>query len=151
MGGVFNCKHCGKERLANPRLKGTQRYCGDGPCQRARKSTSRKERLAADPTLRDMQRQSQRDWLAKTRDYWRDYRQRNPEKAERNRLLQGLRRRSYRRRQGRVPDGVAKIDTFLGLGIQGDGEYWLVPRVAKIDAFLAKITIITSDYPALQR
>jgi hypothetical protein len=154
---LFSCEHCRQDRPANPRLKGTQRYCGEDRCQRARKAAWQRDRLATDPVRRDEHRQAHRDWLAKTPEYWREYRQRNPEKTKLNRLLQRLRRQRARHRRLAAsptattrPDvSVAKMDAFHGdegQAIQLDGEYWLVPRVAKMDAFLAKITIVTDEY-----
>ncbi len=34
---TFICLGCKKEKEANPRLKGIQKYCGDIQCQRERK------------------------------------------------------------------------------------------------------------------
>lgn len=162
MGVVFLCEHCGEERLANPRLKVPQHFCGRSGCQRARKSAWQRVQLAADASARADQRRLQAKWLEATPDYWRQYRRKNPKKAERNRLLQGLRRQRARHRRHAeaapstsVADGsVAKMDAFLGLEgqeIQGNGEYWLVPSVAKMDAFRAKIIIIPGEYQNASR
>ena len=46
------------------------------------------------------------------------------------------------------------MDAFRGhktKEIQADGEYWLVPSVAKMDAFRAKIIIIPGGYQNASR
>ena len=163
MGLLFLCENCGEERLANPRLKVTQHFCGRSDCQQARKSAWQRERLAEDASARVDQRRLQAKWLEGSTGYWRQYRQENPKKVERNRLLQGLRRQ--RARQRRQADAsslsssaaathVAKMDAFLGHEIQLiqlDTEYWLVPRVAKMDAFRAKIVVIPGEYQNASR
>jgi hypothetical protein len=165
MGLLFLCENCGEERLANPRLKVTQRFCGRSGCQQARKTVWQREQLAADASARADQRRLQAKWMKATPGYWRQYRQENPKKAERNRLLQGLRRQRARQKRqsdaaqlaptSEVADGgVAKMDAFLGKKAQEirvDGEYWVVPSVAKMDAFLAKIVIIPGEYQNASR
>lgn len=166
MGMLFLCENCGEERLANPRLKVLQRFCGQRGCQQARKSAWQRVQLAADVSARTDQRRLHAKWLEGTPDYWRQYRLENPKKVERNRLLQGLRRQRARdRRQAEAAllspaavasaDGsVAKMDAFLGpktKEIQADGEYWLVPSVAKMDAFRAQIIIIPGGYQNASR
>jgi hypothetical protein len=67
----------------------------------------------------------------------------NPDKAERNRLLQ--RARNHRRQQLKAKASgtlIAKMDALItnNSGLLPDtAEYWLVPVIAKMDAFRVKI------------
>jgi len=146
----FLCIHCGKKQPANPRLK-LQRFCGQRVCQQARKSAWQRCQMA-DADARAEQRRLQDKWLEANPDYWRQYRLQNPKKAERNRLLQQLRRQAAREgQQAATAAGVsvAKMDAFVSKesqGNQGHEYFWVVPSVAKMDAFRAKIIIIPGPY-----
>ena len=86
------CTCCGRRlewRPQNPR----QRYCRRAICQNERRRRWRKAKLKADLDYRNDQRDSQRRWLEKHPEYWRDWRSRHPEYVERNRELQKARDR----------------------------------------------------------
>jgi len=53
--------------------------------------------MANDPEYKANQKQSHQEWLWANPNYWKDYRERNPEKAERNRQLQTIRNRRRRK------------------------------------------------------
>jgi macrodomain Ter protein organizer (MatP/YcbG family) len=52
--------------------------------------------MRTDPDYRFNQRLSSQTWAKAHPGYWRAYRKRHPEKAERNRLLQAIRNRRRR-------------------------------------------------------
>ncbi len=121
-----------------PRNK-LQTYCSKPACQKARKALWQKQKLVTDPEYKKDQHLSQQKWLSAHPDYYQDYRQRNPEKADRNRALQKIRNHKV---QFTKTIGVAKMDARK-LYKQGLlGQFWLVPTVAKMDP--VKIFITTA-------
>ena len=74
--------------------------------------------------------------------YWKEYRKRNPEKAERNRLLQTIRNRRRSAKQSRSEIDrslIAKLDTSMSNKIKEVGQFWMVPVIAKVDALKVNI------------
>ena len=55
------CAHCGCRFIPNPRIK-NQRYCGSIQCQRARKASWQRRKLATDPDYQADKKEGQRDW-----------------------------------------------------------------------------------------
>jgi hypothetical protein len=129
------CAHCGCLLDLNPRSK-NQRYCGNKECQRARKRTWQKNKMATDPDYRANQRECNKAWQEKNRHYWRDYRRNHPGYTERNRLLEFARRGRRRR--------VAKMDASEKISSFKTGTYWLISEegVAKMDAFVGKVLLL---------
>ena len=131
------CCHCGGYFSPSPRHR-NQRFCRRSGCQRARKAEWQRNKMHTDPEYRANQRQSHQEWLRANPSYWKDYRKRKPEKAERNRLLQALRNR----RRGRFheanargdPPLIAKMDASKPEDFRPIGQFWLVPVIAKMDA-----------------
>lgn len=147
---VIVCLACGKEKPGSPRVAGRQSHCGEPACQRARKAAAERQSMATDPEHRATKRQSDEAWGRAHPGYWSEYRQRHPDKAERNRLLQ--RQRNLRRRRPSVDAApgsvIAKLDSSVSLKWPeppANGEYWLVPVIAKLDALRVKIIVITDD------
>lgn len=132
---MIKCIHCGRLVPANPRVK-HQRYCGAKGCQRARKAKWQREKLAADPDYRANQREAQQRWREANPAYWKNYRAGHPGYHLRNRLMQ--RKRDLSRRQ----DGLAKMDASNVSPRLGLGEYYLLPRLAKMDASAQKVLLI---------
>ncbi len=52
---------------------------------RRRRADYHRKKLAVDPEYRDVCRDSPRKWRSRNPDYWKQYRQKNPRSAERNR------------------------------------------------------------------
>ena len=130
------CFHCGEYFPPSPRHK-DQRYCKKAECQRARKAEWQRNKIYTDPRYNADQKQSHQEWLRANPNYWKDYRKRNPEKAERNRILQIIRNRRRRKRQdsdakmdARV---IAKMDASKRNDFRLVGQFWLVPVIAKTD------------------
>jgi len=81
------CKCCGcrfRRRPQNP----DQEYCPAKRCQNARRQRWRRAKLTCDADYRANQRDSQKRWLGRRPDYWRDYRARHPDCVARNRERQ---------------------------------------------------------------
>ncbi len=96
-----------------PRNK-CQMFCSKPCCQRIRKAIWQKQKLAADPEYNEGQRLAQNKWLQNNPDYWKGYRRRHPEQADRNRSLQKIRNMRNRRVQTVYESskniGIAKMD-----------------------------------------
>jgi len=109
--------------------------------KRVRKRNWQKEKLAKDPDYRANQAEAQQQWRSRNRDYWREYRRRNPAYTETNRIRQ--RERNRRRRRG---SGIAKMDEQKGKTVIRSGRYRLVPLggggIAKMDALIVEIGVI---------
>ncbi|MCP3889275.1 MAG: hypothetical protein GY702_10430 [Desulfobulbaceae bacterium] len=128
-----------------------QIFCSKPCCQRIRKTLWQKQKLATDPEYKEEQRLAQKKWLQNNPDYWKDYRRRHPEKADRNRSLQKIRNMKNRRDQiiykSSKNIGIAKMDSRKPRGYKLSGQYWLVPAVAKIDAVKIFITSVPVNSP----
>ena len=133
-----------------PRNK-CQIFCSKPCCQRIRKALWQKQKLATDPEYKEGQRLAQKKWLQNTPDYWKDYRRRHPEKADRNRSLQKIRNMKNRWDQpvwkASKTIGIAKMDARKPKGFNLSGQYWLVPAVAKMDAVKIFITSVPTNSP----
>lgn len=150
---TFICLNCSKEKIASPRTRGNQSYCGDAPCQRKRKSDWQKQRLKIDTDYRSNQKVADDKWRKKRPSYWRDYRAKNTASKNRNRSLQIL--RNHRRRKSRldrrdVTPVIAKMDVIRDQESQSfhdANEFWLVPSgppmIAKMDALKVKIVAVS--------
>jgi hypothetical protein len=82
--------------------------------------------------------------------YWREYRRKNPEKAERNRLLQGIRNRKARSSPSDAKmeaSVIAKMDALKFDNFEILGQFWLIPVIAKMDALKVNIIKIPICYP----
>ncbi len=83
--------------------------------------------MHTDPDYRAEQKLSQRKWALANSDYWKEYRDKNPEKAQRNRMLQIIRNR----RRARSQNQDEKADVSL---------------IAKMDARKVNMYTITDHY-----
>ena len=129
------CLCCG--RFFIPRNK-KQNYCSTIRCQRARKADWQRHKIRTDPDYKRDQRISQKKWLSSNKDYWKRYRLKNSEKAERNRALQRLRNKNRSKKVQLNNPNIAKMDvrkeTLKAASIGSSGQFWLVPVIAKMDA-----------------
>ena len=117
-----------------PRNK-LQQYCSKPECQKARKALWQRSKKKRYPEYRENQKLSQQKWLRENPGYWKNYRQKNPAKTDRNRLLQKIRnRRIDKKAKIEKLTLIAKMDTrkFNNIGLEG--EFWLIPVIAKMDA-----------------
>jgi hypothetical protein len=143
------CAACGC--LFEPRRNVSgQRYCSKRACQRTRRRRWQKAKLTADADYRANQAAAQRRWQERHPDYWRGYRERHPQAAQRNREQQ--RQRNRRRRSAypgpASPAAFAKMDAYGGETPVPSGTYRLVPvtpaGVAKMDAYLVEMHVLSA-------
>jgi hypothetical protein len=106
--------------------------------------------MKEDVEYRLNQKLSNKKWAEANPEYWKDYRSNNPDKAERNRILQIIRNR---RRSKKVkanargdPSLIAKVDTSIPSKINIVGQFWMVPVIAKVDALKVYIYEIPVSY-----
>jgi hypothetical protein len=141
------CIYCGDLFASSPKHK-NQTACKKVECQRAKKAAWQRHKIKTDPDYRFNQKVCQRRWAENHPGYWKEYRQKNPEKAERNRILQSIRNRRARSIPGdeKTPHTlIAKMDALKSDNFEVLGQFWMVPVIAKMDALkvnLLKIPIL---------
>ena len=143
------CAYCGEYFDPSPRHK-NQTACKKLKCQKDKKAAWQRFKMKHDPIYRANQKSSHQKWLTATPNYWKDYRKRNPEKAERNRILQVVRNRKAREPSSEEKmDGsvIAKMDSSKIDNFQVLGQFWLIPVIAKMDALKVNIVKIPICYP----
>lgn len=131
------CVHCGTFFIPRNRI---QNYCTQPACQRARKAAWQRYKIKTDADYRTQQKLSHQKWVGDSVGYWKRYRQRHPDKAERNRALKHIRNR--RRRQPAKPPPaalIAKMDARKSCNFDLLGQFYLVPVIAKMD--VSKVNI----------
>ena len=145
----IQCVHCGDFFDPSPKHK-NQTACKKPECQKAKKADWQRYKMKTDPDYRAGQRHSWQQWARENPDYWRRYRKRNPEKAERNRLLQAIRNRKNRS-LGSIAKMdaslIAKMDASKSYSFETLGQFWLIPVIAKMDASKVNIVKIPIYYP----
>jgi hypothetical protein len=137
------CFHCATMFIPRSR----KQYCCSRPeCKKARKANWQRIKMKTDPDYRTAQKLSNQKWADKNPGYWKTYREQNPEKAERNRMLQTIRnrRRSASKKSDDLP--IAKMDARINFDFQPVGQFWLVPVIAKMDATKVNIYTITDTW-----
>ncbi|MEA1897144.1 MAG: hypothetical protein U9N53_05720 [Bacteroidota bacterium] len=143
------CVYCGDLFDASPRHK-NQIACKKTECQRAKKADWQRHKMKIDTIYNANQKINQKEWVRANPGYWKEYRKNNPEKAERNRILQAI-----RNRKARSTDSDAKMDTSLIAKMDASkidnfqtlGQFWMVPVIAKMDALKVNIVKIPICYP----
>ena len=84
------------------------------------------------------QKISQRQWAKAHPGYWKEYRKNNPQKAQRNRVLQTIRNRKARSSPSDAKMDaslIAKMDSSNSDNFEVLGQFWLIPVIAKMDSF----------------
>ncbi len=130
------CVHCAQAFIPRNRI---QSYCRQPDCQRARKAAWQRIKIKTDADYRAAKKLSQQKWAANNPGYWKRYRARHPQKAERNRMLQSLRNRSRSKAAAPGQVLIAKKDASNPLDFKPIGQFYLIPLIAKLDA--AKVNI----------
>ena len=137
------CKHCGRSFVISARHP-DQKHCTQKECQRARKNDWQRRKLASDEDYRNDQAACKTEWLKHNTGYWKQYRKKNPEYAQRNREKQ--RERNINRRQrsdGPIASSVAKMDAKNQQRTLISGYYKLIPvtdiPVANIEPIIVRI------------
>lgn len=138
------CASCKKIFTPRPAVI-NQQYCSNPECQKMRKRKWQQEKLATDGDYREAQAKAQKEWCSKNKDYWKDYRKRNPAYTERNRKKQ--RQRNLLRRLKPEIAKIAKMDEQKAENAITPGRYVLKPvcheKIAKMDAFIVEIDVIS--------
>ena len=110
---TFTCRHCKQRCKSNPRLKGTQRYCGKRCCQQARKNKWENARLEDDPLYRSGRKASKTAWYKKYPGdrYQSLYRQDHSGYVQENVRKQLL--RNKKRRENVSASKIVKTDALI--------------------------------------
>ena len=93
--GERRCRYC-QQVFQQSKFQPRQAVCGETGCQRKRRADYHREKIATDPEYREVCRDSPRKWRIRHPGYWKQYREKCPEAAERNRQQQKLRDRKRR-------------------------------------------------------
>lgn len=141
----IECVYCGDLFEGSPRHK-NQTCCRKKECQNAKKAAWQRYKLKTDPEYRANQNSSQKKWCKEHPDYWKRYRKNNPEKAERNRIMQTIRNRKARSKEG-TSSLIAKMDASKPDRFEILGQFWMVPVIAKMDSSKINIIRIPECYP----
>lgn len=145
----IECVYCGDLFEGSPRHK-NQTCCCREECQKAKKAAWQRYKLKTDPEYRANQKSSQKKWSKEHPDYWKKYRRKNPEKAERNRIMQTIRNRRARSKNDSSEKNsllIAKMDASKPDNFEILGQYWIVPVIAKMDSLKINIIRIPECYP----
>lgn len=108
------CTHCGQPFVPRPQVR-NQAYCSDADCQRARKRQWEREKVRADPDYRANRRDAQRAWQQRHPDYWRQYRERHPQRGVSSAKTDAC----------MLPKGLYQIRPIAPT-LQGRRGFWLV-------------------------
>lgn len=137
------CAACGQRFRKRPQLL-QQLYCPAPDCQRQRRRQWQQETRERDPDYKDNQARAQKAWSKRNPDYWRKYRRENPERSERNKMLQ--RERNAKRKK----NPIAKMGASMTNLSVPSGVYRLVPidvpMFAKMDAWTVEIKVLSTAY-----
>jgi hypothetical protein len=132
------CVACGAPFHPRPQVP-QQSYCAAPECQRERRRLWQRTKLQSDPDYQDNQMRAQQAWSRRNPDYWRAYRQSNPEYVERNRALQLTRNAKAHDAQ------VAKMDASNTEIPLPSGVYHLSlvadAGIAKMDVWTVEIRV----------
>ena len=150
MSKIFKCLHCQQWFTKNPRLKGTQWYCGSKECQQARKNTWEQEELKKDPTYKSKRQAAKRKWYYSNSGdkYQSEYRKTHPEYCKENRGKQIL--RNQKRQILSIAPKIVKTDTLPLESAVTQDLYILVPykkvsektdtkKIVKTDALIVQM------------
>jgi hypothetical protein len=143
------CVYCGGVFEPSPRHK-SQTACKRVKCQRAKRAAWQRHKMKTDPDYRLNQKLNQKQWAESNPGYWTQYRKKNPQKAERNRILQALRNRRARspgsnsEMEGSL---IAKMDASKSDNFEVLGQFWMIPVIAKMGALKVNILKIPICYP----
>jgi len=142
------CIHCGKSFNPNPRVK-NQRYCNSNTCQKARRTSWQRQKIATDPDYKENKQRCEKEWHESHPGYYKDYRNNHPAYVERNRLLQQIRDIRHRkdRYKGSQGEMLAKLDSLLKPYYSRRGSIFrLIPQgnvlLAKLDSLTVKLVPI---------
>jgi len=145
------CKNCVKQVPANIRLKGTQQYCGEPDCQRARKAAWHRAKKVKEADYCTRQKQCAKNWREnKPAHKYQDlYRQDHPDYVAKNREQQRV--RNQKRRNQSSQQKIVKMDAlqdqpektmdFILTSYQMDAS----KKIVKMDTLLVQLTAFQGD------
>jgi hypothetical protein len=145
----IQCVYCGDLFDPSPRHK-NQPACKKIKCQKEKKAAWQRHKIRIDPVYAATQKISQKRWAKAHPGYWKQYRRKNPEKAQRNRALQAIRNRkawSSPSNTNLAPSLIAKMDASISDSFEVLGQFWLIPVIAKMDSLKVNIVKIPIYYP----
>jgi hypothetical protein len=117
------CRYC-QQAFQPSKYRPDQAVCSQPECQRRRRRDYHREKLRSDPVYAQVIHDSQKHWCEDHPSYWKQYRERHPEVAERNR------QRQLRRDQKRRIQNLAKNNLAFDLK-HSAAEVWLLGPAAK--------------------
>ncbi len=106
-------------------------------------------KVKEDEAYRLNKQDAQERWCVKNSDYWKKFRENNPEYTKSNREKQ--RHRNRRRKAIKsLSSEIAKMDALSSKNCDISGIYGLISvqdlLIAKMDAKIVKITVISDNY-----
>lgn len=148
---TFICKNCHKEKPINIRLIVPQQYCGDAPCQRARKAEWQRQKKANDANYRARQQQSVTRWQNNNlfHRYMSQYRQGHPDYVAQNREQQKV--RNQKRRLQLQQQKIVKMDALvkqlekLTIYVMTPYQLDASKKIVKMDPLLVQLTVFQED------
>ena len=133
------CLACKSKFRRRPQVP-DQRYCPLPKCKRERRRLWQRDKRAKDPTYKQNESDSRKDWNKRNPGYSRKYRLEHPAYCEQNRLLE-------RQRKRKAKPSVANVDVSTPDFRVPSGTYRLIPvntdGVANEDVLTVQITVIS--------
>lgn len=146
----FRCRHCKRIRVKRHE---EQQYCGDVPCQKARKNAWRRQKYKLDADYRANQASSTQSWLdaqGGSAVYFRDYRMRRKQRRGDSQLSEAQARNEGASDSGRPTGSEAPVgansDVKTAKRRIKSGRYTLSPYGgANSDAILVDLNVISTS------
>ena len=91
-----HCEFCHKEFLPNPRTTRIQRSCSSPGCKKKRAASAIKDWRKRNPEYEKSRRPKINAWARSYPAYWREYRKKHPDYAEKDNLGRGIRKRKQK-------------------------------------------------------
>ena len=131
---IKHCACCGNPFQPRPQIP-TQEYCSSPECQRERRRRWQQQKRQGDSDYRDNDIRNSRTWASENPQYWKQYRDENPDYVGRNRNLQQQRNQKQRSALianedvsnpfSPLPSGRYRMARILADGTIG-GQTWIV-------------------------
>jgi hypothetical protein len=104
------CVHC--QTLFTPAFRHPhQTCCGGKKCVLAGRAKLQKKKMEKDPDYRENQKLSNQKWLEKNPDYFKKYRNKNPDSTTKNRMMQQI--RNLKRTKIKSPAVKVNLDELV--------------------------------------
>jgi hypothetical protein len=142
------CCHC--QTLFTPAFRHpNQSCCGKRKCILAGRAKLQKKKMDEDPDYRENQKLSNKKWIEKHPNYWKEYRKANPDTTLKNRLMQQIRNQKRVKTNPAVAkvnldELIAKMYLVKSEQPRQQISFWLLSMTARI-APIKVVLIGTSD------